>query len=108
MRCLKLTVAFDGTNYVGWQRQPHGGSIQQLIEEAGAPLAGNEIPDGAGASRTDAGVHAIGQVASVHLDSPLSSDTIGRALNFRLPADVRVLSVEEASPAFHARFAARA
>ena len=103
MRTLKLTLAYDGTNYVGWQRQPGGVSIQQLIEEAVAPLAGG-TPAVAGAGRTDAGVHAIGQVASVSLDSTLPAATLVRALNFRLPADVRVLQVEDAPDGFHARF----
>ena len=67
MRTLKLTLAYDGTNYVGWQRQINGLSIQQVVEEALAPLVGGErAPTVAGAGRTDAGVHALGQVASVH------------------------------------------
>jgi tRNA pseudouridine38-40 synthase len=102
MRCLKLTLAYDGTNYVGWQRQPDGVSIQQLVEEACAPLAGAP-PHVAGAGRTDAGVHALGQVASVHIDTPLSCATLRRAVNFRLPADIRVLDVEDAPEDFHAR-----
>ena len=104
MRCLKLTIAYDGTTYVGWQRQPNGVSIQQLIEQAFAPLAGGEAPAVAGAGRTDAGVHAVAQVASVQLDTDLAAETIRRALNFRLPADVRVHRVEDAPLDFHARF----
>ena len=106
IRCLKLTLAYDGTNYVGWQRQSWGVSIQQLVEEACAPLAGGRPPAVAGAGRTDAGVHALGQVASLRLDTPLPPETLRRALNFRLPADVRVLAVEDAPPDFHARFKA--
>ena len=104
MRTLKLTVAYDGTNYVGWQRQTNGVSVQQVLEEAFAPLVGGVAPTVAGASRTDAGVHARGQVASVNTDTDLSVVAVWRALNVRLPADVRVLSVEEAKPGFHARF----
>jgi tRNA pseudouridine38-40 synthase len=106
LRTLKITIAYDGTNYVGWQRQAAGVSIQQLMEEACAPLAGGVPLAVAGAGRTDAGVHALGQVASLRLHTALPPDTLQRAINFRLPADVRVLAVEDAPAAFHARFAA--
>jgi tRNA pseudouridine38-40 synthase len=104
MRTLKLTLSYDGTNYVGWQRQANGLSVQQVIEEACAPLVGGVPPTVAGAGRTDAGVHASGQVASVNLDSDLAVDAVQRALNVRLPSDIRVLVVDEARPGFHARF----
>lgn len=104
MRCLKLTLAYDGTNYVGWQRQSSGVSIQQLVEAACAPLNGGDPPDVAGAGRTDAGSHALGQVASVHLPVSHPPAVLLRAINFRLPADVRVLRVEDAPDQFHARF----
>ena len=110
MRTLKLTIAYDGTNYVGWQRQTNGLSIQQVIEDAVAPLVVDDVerrPGVAGASRTDAGVHAAAQVASVNLDVDLSTDSLLRALNVRLPLDVRVLQVEDAPLGFHARFHAR-
>src|SRR5580704_11774828 len=97
MRTLKLTLAYDGTNYVGWQRQENGLSVQQVIEEAFAPLvngaAGGRAPAVVGAGRTDAGVHALGQVASVNLESALPVDAVERALNVRLPLDVRVVGV---------------
>jgi tRNA pseudouridine38-40 synthase len=80
--------------------------VQQVIEEAFAPLVGGVAPTVAGASRTDAGVHALGQVASVIADTEISAVAVGRALNVRLPADVRVLAVEDAAPGFHARFRA--
>src|SRR4030095_15002458 len=98
MRTLKLTLSYDGTNYCGWQRQSNGVSVQQIVEEAFAPLVGGVAPTMAGASRTDAGVHARGQVASVNADTDLSVTAVWRALNVRLPADVRVVSVEEAKP----------
>jgi len=104
MRTLKLTIAYDGTNYVGWQRQSEGVSIQQLVEDACAPLGPGPAPAVAGAGRTDSGVHAAGQVASLALETALSVDTLQRAINFRLPADVRVLRVEDAPEGFHARF----
>jgi tRNA pseudouridine38-40 synthase len=106
MRTLRLTLAYDGTNYAGWQRQTNGLSVQQVLEEAFAPL----LPDGArtpamhAAGRTDAGVHAIGQVASLRVDLDLPADAVRRALNVRLPADVRVLEVADMPPGFHARF----
>ena len=104
MRTLKLIVSYDGTNYAGWQRQSNAMSVQQVLEEAFAPLVGGVPPTIAGASRTDAGVHALGQVASVNTETDLSTSAVWRAMNVRLPADIRVLSVEEATPGFHARF----
>ena len=105
MRNLKLTVQYDGTSYVGWQRQETGTSIQGLLEDALAPIAGERVTVH-GAGRTDAGVHAVGQVATVALDTALTPSTVARALNAVLPLDVRVLAIEEARPEFHARFSA--
>jgi tRNA pseudouridine38-40 synthase len=108
MRTLKLTVAYDGTNYVGWQRQLNGASIQQALEEAFVPLVGGGHPPAvAGAGRTDAGVHALAQVASVNVEFAIPTDAVRRALNVRLPYDVRVLAVEDAPLGFHARFQAK-
>ena len=104
MRTLKLTLSYDGTAYCGWQRQTNGVSVQQVVEEAFAPLMGGVAPTVAGAGRTDAGAHALGQVASVNTDIDISTVAIQRALNVRLPEDVRVMAVEEATPGFHARF----
>jgi tRNA pseudouridine38-40 synthase len=106
LRSLKLTLAYDGTDYVGWQRQENGVSIQQLVEEALQPLA---VEDGrgptvVGAGRTDAGVHALAQVASVTTGITHDTGAVRRAMNVRLPADIRVLAVEEAKPGFHAQF----
>jgi tRNA pseudouridine38-40 synthase len=106
MRTLKLTLAYDGSRFVGWQRQRAGESIQGLLEDAlarfeGAPVTVN------GAGRTDAGVHALGQVASVRLTCAHDPATLVRGLNAQLPDDVRVLSVEEREDGFHARFSAR-
>jgi tRNA pseudouridine38-40 synthase len=107
MRTLKLTMQYDGTDYVGWQRQPQGLSIQGLIEDALAPIEGRAVTV-YGAGRTDAGVHALGQVASATVSNGLDPATLARALNAVLPASVRVLVVEEMEPGFHARFSARA
>ena len=105
MRTLRLTLAYDGTNYVGWQRQANGLSIQQVVEEAFAPLVGSaEPPTVVAAGRTDAGVHALGQVASATLEVDLPASAIHRALNVRLPAEVRVIGIVDATPGFHAQF----
>jgi tRNA pseudouridine38-40 synthase len=103
VRTLKLTIAYDGTGYVGWQRQPNGISIQQVVEEALQPLARDPISI-AGAGRTDAGVHALAQVGSVRIDSDLPAAAIQRAMNVRLPADVRIVAACDAPERFHARF----
>ena len=104
---FKITLAYDGTDYVGWQRQASGISIQGLLEAALREFGDSDVPV-AGAGRTDAGVHALGQVASFALDRPIEAATLVRALNAKLPADVRVLSAEAVRAAFHARFDARA
>ncbi len=107
MPTFKITLAYDGTNYVGWQRQATGTSVQGLIEGALRELDGRDVTLH-GAGRTDAGVHALGQVASCALDRAIRSDVLVRALNARLPADVRVVSAETVAPDFHARFTATA
>ena len=131
MRTLKLTISYDGTRFVGWQRQATrtpdraqlaggvesreepgasvaagpGESIQGLLEDALARFEGGPVSV-QGAGRTDAGVHALGQVASVRLTCAHDTATLTRALNVHLPPDIRVLSIEEMSADFHARFSA--
>lgn len=105
MRTLKLTVAYDGADFVGWQRQAAGDSVQGLLEGALAHLEGTRVVVH-GAGRTDAGVHAFGQVASVTLQCPLDAAVIARAVNARLPPAIRVTSCADAAPDFHARFSA--
>jgi tRNA pseudouridine38-40 synthase len=104
-RTLKLTLAYDGAGFVGWQRQAEGQSIQGLIEEALSKIEHGPVTL-IGAGRTDAGVHAIGQVASVALESAIDCAAIRRALNAMLPPEVRVHGVEEAPAGFHARYSA--
>ena len=106
MRTLKLTLAYDGSRFVGWQRQAAGESIQALLEQAFASLEGGPVTVH-GAGRTDAGVHALGQVASVEVSVPHDVDTLRRALNAQLPPDIRVREIAEAPSGFHARFSAR-
>ncbi|MGE0443681.1 MAG: tRNA pseudouridine(38-40) synthase TruA [Vicinamibacterales bacterium] len=105
MRTLKLTLAYDGTRFVGWQRQAEGESIQGVLEEALARFEGAPVTVH-GAGRTDAGVHALGQVASVRLTARHDPATLLRALNAQLPQDIRVTAVDEAAADFHARFSA--
>jgi tRNA pseudouridine38-40 synthase len=106
MRTLKLTVAYDGSRFVGWQRQADGESIQGLLDAALSRFEGQPVTVH-GAGRTDAGVHALGQVASVSLRCQHDPATVARSLNAQLPEDVRVLSVVEVPLDFHARFSAR-
>jgi tRNA pseudouridine38-40 synthase len=105
MRNLKITLQYDGTNYVGWQRQAAGVSIQGLLEEALTPIEGSPVTVH-GAGRTDAGVHALAQVATARLEASIDPPALTRALNAVLPPDVRVLVIEEVEPQFHARFSA--
>jgi tRNA pseudouridine38-40 synthase len=106
MATFKITVAYDGTDFVGWQRQAAGTSIQGLVEDALGELDGRKVTV-TGASRTDAGVHALGQVASFTLARPFDAATVVRAVNARLPGEVRVLTAVEVPPTFHGRYAAR-
>jgi tRNA pseudouridine38-40 synthase len=105
LRTLKLTLQYDGTEYVGWQRQANGVSIQGLVEEALRPIEGAHV-NVFGAGRTDAGVHALGQVASVRLTASIPPGRLVRALNAVLPPDIRVVDAEDVTSDFHARFSA--
>jgi tRNA pseudouridine38-40 synthase len=104
---FKLTIAYDGTDFVGWQRQPSGLSIQGVLEEALSDLDGRGVSV-IGAGRTDAGVHARGQVAAVTLSRRIAAEALTRATNIRLPGSVRILAAAEVGSDFHARFHARA
>ena len=102
MRVTKLVLSYDGTDFHGWQRQPARRTVQGVIENVLTELCGQRISI-AGAGRTDAGVHAQGQVASFEGRLPLRNGELRHALNALLPGDVRVLSVGPAPPGFHAR-----
>jgi tRNA pseudouridine38-40 synthase len=104
---FKIVLAYDGTDFVGWQRQASGTSIQGLLEEALRALDERDVAVH-GAGRTDAGVHALAQVASFTLARAIRADIVLRALNARLPPSVRILDAVDVDPLFHARFAARA
>ncbi len=101
-RTLKLTVEYDGTDFAGWQRQDGQRTVQQVLEEALAVPLGQRSPVVA-AGRTDAGVHAAGQVVSLRTSSPVPLPGVVHGTNASLPPDVAVLSAEEAAPDFHAR-----
>src|SRR5438093_9033996 len=106
MQTFRFTLAYDGTGFVGWQRQASGISIQGLLEDALRDLDGRDVTV-IGAGRTDAGVHALGQVAGFSLARTIAPDAVLRAVNSRLPPSVRVVSAQEAPADFHARFGAR-
>ena len=106
MTTFKIILAYDGAGFVGWQRQASGTSIQGLLEDALRELDERDVPV-TGAGRTDAGVHALGQVASFSLARAMAPDVLVRAMNARLPDAIRVLAATEAPAAFHARFDAR-
>ena len=106
MRTFKATVAYDGTDFAGWQMQAGPRTVQGVLEAALQPLDNQRIVVH-GAGRTDAGVHAAGQVISFALESAITADALLRALNVRLPEDVRVMRVDEAPDGFNARFHAR-
>jgi tRNA pseudouridine38-40 synthase len=100
----RVTLAYDGTDFLGWQLQPRGGrTVQGAVEEALSRLAGGARVAVSAAGRTDAGVHALGQVASFDLPRAIGPEELRRALNGLLPGDVRVLDAAPAPPGFHAR-----
>jgi tRNA pseudouridine38-40 synthase len=106
MTFFRITIAYDGTDFNGWQRQPDGTSIQALLEDALAELDGRPVSV-TGAGRTDAGVHALAQVAAFSIERTIAPDALVRAVNVRLPESVRVLEATPADAAFHPRFDAR-
>ena len=107
MRTLKLTIAYDGTNYAGWQRQANGIAIQQIIEDELTAIVGAHNALMA-AGRTDAGVHAAAQVASVTIDHPIATDDLLRALNARIKGgDIRIRAIEEMPLGWSARASAK-
>lgn len=107
MPTLKVTLEYDGAAYAGWQRQPRQATIQEALESAIERIG--QVPTPViGAGRTDAGVHALGQVASFQSDRGLAPEEWKRALNGVLPQDISIRSVEAVADDFHARYSARA
>lgn len=106
-RNLKITLAYDGTDFFGWQVQPDKPTVQGALSDALARVTGVKVlPQGSG--RTDAGVHALAQVASCAIDTPIPAANLVTALNDILPAGIRVRSVEDVPEDFHARKSAKA
>ena len=105
MKTIKLTIEYDGTNYVGWQRQLSGPTIQEKIETSLRAMTGEKIKL-SGSGRTDSGVHALGQVASFKTQIRLSPIEIQKGLNSMLPKDIVIIAAEEADPGFHAQLSA--
>ena len=104
---LKITLAYDGSDFYGWQVQPERATVQGELAAAIERVTGAKVlPQGSG--RTDAGVHALAQVASCQVEAGIPTENLQRALNHVLPPAIRVLGVEEAAPEFHARKSARA
>jgi len=102
MRNIKLLIEYDGTNYLGWQVQPKGPTIQGILEERLGLLTGEKIRL-FGSGRTDSGVHAIGQVAHFKTESSMETHRMQRALNSLLPPDIMIQKMEEVEESFHAR-----
>jgi tRNA pseudouridine38-40 synthase len=106
MRNIKLVVSYDGTDFHGWQRQPHCRTVQQELEEAIGRLTG-AIPTTDASGRTDSGVHALGQVVHFFTVSAHPTKVFVKALNAMLPRDLRVLSAEDVPQSFHATIDAK-
>lgn len=103
MRYVKLLIEYDGTNYQGWQTQRSGRTVQDILKKTILNITGEDVRL-TGASRTDAGVHAIGQVAVFETETKLPPDIITRAMNAKLPEDIRILSAEDTERDFHPRY----
>lgn len=103
MKRIKLTIAYDGTNYCGWQIQPNGITVEEVLNKALQKLTGEPIQV-IGASRTDSGVHALGNVAVFDSETTIPPERIMMALNQRLPEDIVITRSEEVAPDFHPRY----
>lgn len=106
MRNIKLILEYDGTDYVGWQRQLNGRSVQQVVEEALARVIGSNVVVHS-SGRTDAGVHALGMTAHFHTSHTMPAQAFRDGVNRFLPRDIAIQSAEEVSSSFHARFDAK-
>ena len=104
---FKLTIEYAGTRYSGWQVQKNARTVQGEIERAVASATGTREFEVYGSGRTDAGVHALAQVAHLDLNTTLPPDTLQRRINDELPSDINILSVQKVRHTFHARHSAR-
>ena len=103
MKRIKLTIAYDGTNYCGWQVQPNGITVEEVVNKALKKLTGEDIQV-IGASRTDSGVHALGNVAVFDTHTTIPPERISYALNQRLPEDIVIVKSEDVAEYFHPRY----
>ncbi len=103
-RRIALRISYDGTNYAGWQNQDNAVAVQQCVEQALAKLSKCDRVPIVGASRTDAGVHALGQIAHFDTDTRIPAEKFSFALNTLLPPDIRIQQSYEVGEDFHARF----
>lgn len=106
MRNFKLILEYDGTDFHGWQKQPGLRTVQGVLEAAASEVFERSVQVN-GAGRTDAGVHALGQVSNLVVDTAMTPEQIGKALATKLPEDVQAYHVEEVDLKFHARFSAK-
>jgi tRNA pseudouridine38-40 synthase len=104
MHCYKLTIAYDGTHYSGWQIQPNAVTVQQILQEVLGKLLKKDKVAVAGSGRTDAGVHAKGQTAHFLSEQPLDTFRLLASINGLLPKDIRLKKIEAAVPGFHAQY----
>lgn len=102
-RRLRFTVSYDGSDFHGWQVQPGLTTIQGTLEAVLSEIEGRHVSI-AGSGRTDAGVHALAQVAACDLDNPIPTLNLRKAMNHLLPASIRIVDVSEVAPSFHPRF----
>jgi tRNA pseudouridine38-40 synthase len=106
MRNLRLIIEYDGTNYLGWQSQTNGRTIQDVLEKTLSQILNQKIRLN-GSGRTDSGVHALGQVANFKTESVLDTHALLKGTNSLLPSDILIKSIEEVPEDFHARFSAK-
>jgi len=105
-RNVRLTVAYDGTNYHGWQRQPNATTVEETLKTAIERILDHDVKI-IGGARTDTGVHAMGQVINFETIKTIDHTSLSRGLNSMLPRDIRIREAHDADPAFHARYSAR-
>lgn len=106
MRNIKITIEYDGTGYHGWQRQPNGISVQEVLEDKLALITNDKVRL-IGSGRTDAGVHAMGQVANFKTETKIECKNLLRGINSLLPADISIRDVADVDDSFHARYSAK-
>jgi tRNA pseudouridine38-40 synthase len=105
-RNIKLTLSYDGTRYHGWQYQPNAITVQSTVQEAVEKIVDHRVKI-VGGARTDAGVHAVGQVLNFRTTKTLAASNLIRGINSTLPTDIRIIDVQDVASEFHARYSAK-